>query len=422
MQPSHRVGTAGLCALVVIAMAIVPAGAKVTAIKYVSWYTGESTKSAIALFEKEYPSIDVQFSSPGDYQTKVITMASAGVMPDVIEMENSMVYLFGDPGLLEDMNQYIKRDKLDTGDFIGEYLKAFMYEGKLTAVPLYINSGALAYNQTMFQQAGVAYPDQSGKDHWDWTDLLGAAKKLTRDTNGDGKFEVYGWGEQPHWFYQHWLCQNSGRFFSLDLKDVMVDEPLAVEAFQFQADLVNVRKVAYHGYQDSFAGQKVAMFQGNSWMFPAWRKVKGLKFDLAPFQWQKKPYAELTANGLAISKLSKSKDAAWAFVKWMTSKTGQIALSAVPGFMPARLSVARSDVFMKVTPPEHNEYIIDMALRARVGDVSSILPNRVMDAFLPEFDKVIAGKTSAVEGMRKAAPVMQRALDDWNKRRLSRRK
>jgi hypothetical protein len=63
-----------------------------------------------------------------------------------------------------------------------------------------------------------------------------------------------------------------------------------------------------------------------------------------------------------------------------------------------------------------------MALRARADDFSNILPSRVMDAFWPEFNKIMAGKTSAVEGMRKAAPVMQRALDDWNKRRLSRKK
>lgn len=391
-------------------------------IKYVSWYKGESTKSAIALFEKEHPNIKVVFTQPGDYQTKILTMASAGVMPDVIEMETWMVYAFGEPGLLEDVNRYIKRDKVDTSDFIGEYLKAFTYGGKLTALPLYINSGALAYNPILFQQAGVQYPDQTGKDHWDWNDFLSAAKKLTRDKNNDGKTDVYGWGELPEWFYKFWLCQNNGRFFSLDLKRVMVNEPAAVEAFQFQSDLINVQKVATTGGQGIFGSQKCAMFQGHSWMFPSWRLVKGLKFDLAPWFWQKKPYAEMIANGLAISKTSKNKEAAWTFVKWMTSKTGQRAMSAVPGFMPARLSVARSDVFLKATPPEHNEYVIDMALRARADDFSNILPSRVMESFWPEFNKGVTGKTTMVDAMRRAQAPMQKALDDWNKRRLSRGK
>ncbi len=79
----------------------------------------------------------------------------------------------------------------------------------------------LYYNKDMFDKAQLAYPN----DKWTWDDFLSAAKKLTLDTNGDGKTDQWGF-----WFfgrYAHiepWLYQNDGDILNKDKTQFAVNE------------------------------------------------------------------------------------------------------------------------------------------------------------------------------------------------------
>ncbi len=59
---------------------------------------------------------------------------------------------------------------------------------RLYAVPWAANPKLLLYNKAAFREAGL--PDDAPPKTWD--ELLEAARRLTRDTNGDGKPDVYG--------------------------------------------------------------------------------------------------------------------------------------------------------------------------------------------------------------------------------------
>ena len=57
-----------------------------------------------------------------------------------------------------------------------------LFQGKLYGLPSDFSTIALVYNKDMFDKYGVPYPD----DTWDWDKFLWAAKKFTKDTDGDG--------------------------------------------------------------------------------------------------------------------------------------------------------------------------------------------------------------------------------------------
>jgi multiple sugar transport system substrate-binding protein len=95
--------------------------------------------------------------------------------------------------------------------------KAYTINGKLYAAPQIANSVVLIYRKSMFEDAGL---DPEGPPST-WAEFKEAAKKLTKDTDGDGKVDQYGYilaGKREYsgaWeTFMHWLYSAGGRLFS----------------------------------------------------------------------------------------------------------------------------------------------------------------------------------------------------------------
>ena len=69
-------------------------------------------------------------------------------------------------------------------------------KGEQYAFPFDLDIPALFYNKELFDAAGIEYPN----DKWTWDDMLKAAIALTKDTDGDGQPDQYGF---TNWYF-HW--------------------------------------------------------------------------------------------------------------------------------------------------------------------------------------------------------------------------
>jgi ABC-type glycerol-3-phosphate transport system substrate-binding protein len=74
------------------------------------------------------------------------------------------------------------------GDFIPSFLHAVSGGGKAWAVPDWALHHAVWYRKDLFREAGIAAPPRT------WAELGQAAEKLTRDRNGDGVPDQFGFG------------------------------------------------------------------------------------------------------------------------------------------------------------------------------------------------------------------------------------
>ncbi len=96
------------------------------------------------------------------------------------------------------------------------------------------------YNKTLFDRAGVAYP-QPG---WTWDDFLAKAQALTRKDK-DGK-QLYGVSVSTsinHW--QFWVYLNGGSIVTEKGEyEGALDSPKTIEALRFWSDLYLKHKVA----------------------------------------------------------------------------------------------------------------------------------------------------------------------------------
>ncbi|MCA5011083.1 extracellular solute-binding protein, partial [Clostridioides difficile] len=80
--------------------------------------------------------------------------------------------------------------------FPKDIVQIYNWEGtKQYAVPKDIDTIALWYNKTMFDEAGIPYPDKD----WTWDDYAEAAKKLTKADGSQYGFALRPTNDQAGW-------------------------------------------------------------------------------------------------------------------------------------------------------------------------------------------------------------------------------
>ena len=216
----------------------------------------------------------------------------------------------------------------------------------------------------MFDAAGVDYPTAD----WTYDDLRNAAKQLTKDSNGDGKIDQFGysldlWDFEPGMSEIIWAY--GGDLISADHTKTLVGEPKARQAFQFLHDMMFIDKsipdpntVGEYG-DDAFLAGVAAMTAIGHWVVPGYAEVN-FKWDVAPMP--KGPAGQATSvnsAGFVVAKDSKSPDAAFEFLKYVLSEPAQKRLAELGFACPVLQSVAESDAFLKQSTPIDHKVFLD---------------------------------------------------------------
>jgi len=124
---------------------------------------------------------------PG-YHDRVLTSIVAGTPPDVFLLDNIDVPGLINRGALLDLTPYLARAGVDLGCLDQTVLSMFTRGDALYALPKGYTPLLVVYNKDLFDRAGIPYPT----DAWTWDDFLRIAKRLTRDTDGDGVIDQWG--------------------------------------------------------------------------------------------------------------------------------------------------------------------------------------------------------------------------------------
>jgi multiple sugar transport system substrate-binding protein len=122
------------------------------------------------------------------------------------------------------------------------------------------------YNKDLFEREGL--PDlqelvENGE--WTWSRFLEIAKAATRDTDGDGTIDQWGFG-QP-WAIDPWILSNGARYTkNIDGRRVFTaGDPDAIEALNFIKELGAAGVSTGDAELYQFAAGKVAMNTGQLW-------------------------------------------------------------------------------------------------------------------------------------------------------------
>jgi multiple sugar transport system substrate-binding protein len=138
--------------------------------------------------EAENPGVKAEILSDPfmTWMDKYQIMLAAGSAPDVFLVGMADFPKLANAGYLMDLGKYFNDAYFK--DFVPGILKNYVWQGKHYALPYTMDTRVLYYNKDLFRKAGLD-PNKPPKT---WQEYLACAKKLTMDTDGDGKVDSYG--------------------------------------------------------------------------------------------------------------------------------------------------------------------------------------------------------------------------------------
>lgn len=328
--------------------------------------------------------IDIRAVPGSQYQTKLKTLVAAGEPPDVFVC-GDVFFAYLKP-FLSDLSDLAKRDakEVDIEDFYPAVQRAMEPGGKIYFLPQWFNVSLLYYNKRLFDAAKEPYPTAN----WSWQDYAGAAKRLTRDGNWGSNVTTGWWGE--------WLTLvhgAGGDLFNPAITKCTLDTPQAIEGLTFYRDTIG--KYAFApppgaGPSTGFASDKLAMdYGGHVGLWSTYRQIPSLDWDIEalPKGPSGRRGGEISLTALGISKDSPEREAAWRFLKFMSSKES-IRVHAAHGYLPIRRSIAKETAGDK-NPPQ-NRKAVEIALESAEPTPST--PDFVeiaLDLVQPEIDRML---------------------------------
>jgi multiple sugar transport system substrate-binding protein len=304
----------------------------------------------------------------GEYMTKLSASITAGNPPDVFLIDNRHYAQFVGKGVIANVTDHnAAGGVVRTEKMFPEALVPFSSNGKVDCAPINISGLTLYYNKDLFTKYNVGFPTKD----WKWNDLLKAAQALTKDTNSDGKPDIYGIGIEPTTLrLAPFIYSNGGDLVDNPAKPtkLTLDTPAAREAIGFFTNLSLAYRVTPTEPESQGEGLELRWENGGLGMFLGvradtanFRHYKAFDWDVAPVPGQKNSANIMQAEALCVAAGSKNAAAAWQFVEFATRERGQELLAATGRIIPTNTNVSQDAFFAHPTePPMNNQMYIDM--------------------------------------------------------------
>lgn len=234
---------------------------------------------AIRDFQRAHPSVRVvnePVSNQSEYREKVITAIASGSPPDVLLLDGIDVPAFVDAGVLLNLTPFAARVGIDMRDFYPAVLAMFARGDAVYAFPKGFSPLVYYYNRALFDEAHVPYPT----DGWTWQDFRNTAKRLTRDTDGDGTPDQWGTAVDRRFFaWQAMIWSGGGDILQADGRRATgaLDSPTTVASLDFLTGLVlrdsvaprpNAFRAVSGNETRLFYSGKVALLPSGHWLLP----------------------------------------------------------------------------------------------------------------------------------------------------------
>jgi len=307
-------------------------------------------------FEAKHPDIKLDFEAiPWDHVTSIFTNKTlAGDPPDITFLPNGPQYRLARADYLHPLEGF----NFEWSDYNENILRQNMsVDGHIYLVPNYTIPFVLYYNKALLEEAAIEAPPQT------WDEMIATAKKLTRDTDGDGETDVWGLGlpagsVHPPFVFQTmevlvWLL---GGDVAQDGRAVF-DSPEVKRAVQLYVDLVYEHEVMPRAaatwdkeYMSLFRNGQIAMtIRGAEEYVPAVDAMgenAGITYVPPPNAGDPR-YTWTEIWGFVMSKNAgeTKPEAAFAFLEEFASPETFLLSAEYQKGLPTRRSVAENEIY-----------------------------------------------------------------------------
>ncbi len=240
---------------------------------------------------------------------------------------------------LDSFHKRARRDSaLGLNDYYSPTLAAHSWQGQLYALPFIASPLVMYYPPDLFAAANLSPPSTD----WRWDDLMVTATALTRDLDGDGRVDQWGYLQLPGSpLSVQYIWQNGGAVLGPN-NTVRLDDPAGLEAVAFMASLIQEARVSPSLRQLSLDQMGQLLQQNRAGLFQFhlshgifWRSPP-LNLNLVEPPRQRQPATTLTTSGLSIGAEAAHPDEAWTALRALAASLER------RGLLPPRKSLAGS--------------------------------------------------------------------------------
>ena len=349
------------------------------------------------------------------YEETYTTALNSGEGPDVGYMYNEMFPTYIDAGAVEDMSSYVTDEDKKEYKYLSN---GNMMDGQygwplVTGVPF-----VLYYNEDILNALGEKAPET-------WDDFARICQEATKDTDGDGKVDQYGFAcgmntsdigamQILNAYYYSALWQNGGQVYNDDLKSVSFADEAGKEAVTWLKGLTSYMNEDFMSlsWSDAFSnvfGAGKAAFgitrssQTDGTTFAEtypnlnWNFVTSLK---------NKDFGTFGATDcLTLMSACEDKDLAMDFIKYVTGS----------GFMTAYHAKCPGAALTESEPyvgDEKMEKIYTEDKDKWHGIQAGPCGTQILNQLAADFQGIMSGETSVDEGLKEAEDYANGLLDE----------
>lgn len=380
----------------------------------------QAFRNVIAGFETVEPDVKVNLVEASDRDDLIARLATAiagGKPPELFLINYRFFGQFAAKGVLEELEDRLQgSDAFAEDDFYGPALDAFRFGdgNRITCLPQNISSLVVYYNRDLFTKYGVAEP----KAGWTWKEFTDAAVKLTKDTNGDGKTDVYGVGIEPVLIrLAPFLWSNGANLVKEDLSGFDLGTPQAAEVLdEFFKLRVNYQvipteeEVKAEDDETRFMKGRTAMLFQSRRSVPALRTITAFDWDVAALPRFKEPASILHSDAYCMPKDAENKEAAWRFLEYALGTEGQRIASEAGRTVPSLREVAESEAFLDPDKkPKNSQVFLDAIEHMRAVPSISTWPE-IEDAAEPVLEEAMYEEEASASQIASRVDSKTRAL------------
>jgi multiple sugar transport system substrate-binding protein len=322
---------------------------KQTIAEVVNSFNGSQSKIHVTYKELPPPS-----SSTEVHQTLVQQLARRNGDPDVFTQDIIWIAEFAAAKWALPIDEYFKDS---AKDYFSGMVQACTWQGKLTALPWFVDSGMLYYRKDLGFNAPTS-----------WQELIASAKQAT--SSGGVKFGFLWQAKQAEVLIcdlVSFIGSNGGAILQADGKTVSIADEPAVEAVQLMRDLISKEQITpadvlswdEEPSRRPFTAGEAAFLRNWSYVWKIAQSdteskvVDKVAVVPLPHFPNKKSAAALGGYQYGINASSKKREAAVEFVGWMSSPETQLRFATQLGLCPTRAGVfdrpeiAKEQAFMQ---------------------------------------------------------------------------
>ncbi|PKQ25093.1 MAG: sugar ABC transporter substrate-binding protein [Actinobacteria bacterium HGW-Actinobacteria-4] len=365
----------------------------------------DNLATIIEAFNNEYPYITVEVETLpyADYFTTLQIDVAAGTGADVFDIEYANYPAFQSLGLLAPL------EGVDTSVYRGDIAEAYSTNGTMHALPTSFSAVVMYYNATLFDEAGIAYPDGT----WTWDEVYAAAETLT-DADA-GVWGLY----QPISFYEYYkaLAQAGGQFLNADGTAVAFNSPEGVAAAEWlirKSGDVMPTEAQGAGTPDFDSGLwadgKLGMWVTGIWNFGV-AADSSFDWDIVVEPGKARAASAVFSNAVAVAASSEHKEAAQLFAEFLTSSQTMVDVRLGSGWeLPAISNDAQLAAYLDQTSPANRQAVFDSLNGIALPPVIKDGQAQMQDIISEQLGEAAAGRITVDQALSNAEAAINSLL------------